>query len=140
MKEWLQRFMDNAKERFGHFMDGRYGMDDFSRFLNIIVLVFLVVGIFYMPLSVLGIAMFGYNYYRILSRNSSKRMQENNAYLGLRRKATEWLKVQKQRVQDRGTHHFYRCPSCSQSLRVPKGKGNITVTCPKCHTQFKKKS
>lgn len=31
---------------------------------------------------------------------------------------------------------YLKCPHCHQYLRVPKGKGEITVTCPSCHQQF----
>ena len=29
------------------------------------------------------------------------------------------------------------CPDCDASLRLPKGKGKLAVTCPKCKTEFK---
>ena len=32
------------------------------------------------------------------------------------------------------------CDGCGQSLSVPKGRGTLKVTCPKCHHQMKVKS
>lgn len=36
---------------------------------------------------------------------------------------------------DTAYHHFL-CPCCSQKLRVPRGRGKVEVTCPKCKTMF----
>jgi len=38
------------------------------------------------------------------------------------------------------THRYYRCPGCRQRLRVPRGRGNIVITCPKCHREFTKRT
>ena len=29
------------------------------------------------------------------------------------------------------------CPKCNSRLRIPKGKGNLKITCPKCKFDFK---
>ncbi len=34
-------------------------------------------------------------------------------------------------------YKVHNCPKCNQGLRVPKGKGNILVTCSKCEEKFK---
>lgn len=36
---------------------------------------------------------------------------------------------------DTAYHHFV-CPCCVQKLRVPRGRGRVEVTCPKCKTVF----
>ena len=41
---------------------------------------------------------------------------------------------------ERKTSKFLKCPSCGQILSVPKGKGKIRVTCPKCHAKVETKS
>lgn len=79
-------------------------------------------------------------YIRIFSRNREKRVQENYAYYALRGRVTGWLSGKKKRIADSRTHRYFKCPSCGQQVRVPKGRGMIAITCPKCHTEFRKKS
>ncbi|WP_262360849.1 hypothetical protein [Gorillibacterium timonense] len=43
-------------------------------------------------------------------------------------------------MAERKTHRYYRCPSCNQTLRVPKGKGKLSITCSRCQTSFVRKS
>ncbi|MEF2968545.1 hypothetical protein V3851_22240 [Paenibacillus sp. M1] len=129
------------KERLRQFMMGRYGMDHYGRFLYIASIVCLILGMFLSPLlTLLAFALLIYQYFRMFSRNFYKRGQENNAYLAIRHRITGWFRTKKQQVAQRKTHRFYKCPSCKQTLRVPKGKGKISITCSKCHTQFVRKS
>ena len=37
---------------------------------------------------------------------------------------------------NRRLYHYYRCPQCRQKLRVPRGRGRIQISCPRCGTQF----
>lgn len=132
----------NMKRRLMQFMQGRYGVDQFGRFLFWTTMIFLILSIltrvngFYLLAFILLI----YSYFRMLSRNHMKRSAENQRYLmltaGVRRKAASW---KRERVQ-RKTHHIYRCPGCRQKIRVPRGKGRIAITCPKCHKEFIKNS
>ena len=46
----------------------------------------------------------------------------------------------KKRWAQRSTYRFFKCPQCKQTVRVPKGRGKICITCPKCKTEFIKKS
>lgn len=129
------------RERLQRFFDGRNGVDNLGQFLNITSLILLILGIFTLPVfSFLGIALYIWNLYRMLSRNLYKRSQENDAYLQLTKKVRGWFSLQKKRFAQRKTHRIYRCPSCKQAVRVPKGKGKISLTCPACRTQFIKKS
>ena len=129
------------KAKLQQFMMGRYGLDDLGRFLNTLVLVILLLGALLFPqITGVAIGIMLLCYFRILSRNTYKRAQENAAYLRVRHKVTGKLSVQWQKIKSYKTHRFFRCPSCRQTLRVPKGKGTITVTCPKCRTVFEKRS
>ena len=134
------------KEKFMRFMQGRYGLDQFSRFLLIagIVVVLLslllsrnVVGmIFYF----LGWVLVIYCYFRMFSRNTSKRYAENQAFLTRTYKIRTFFSRQKSIWKQRREYHIYTCPNCKQKIRIPRGKGKIEIRCPKCSTTFIKKS
>ena len=134
MRNWLQRVMA-----------GSYGVDEYSRFLNVVALVSLVLSIlFNNGLSVffwlLAIISLVWTYFRMFSRNTYKRRAENNAYLTIRYSMTRKLSGLKQRMQQKRYYRFYKCPKCGITTRVPKGKGKIRITCPKCGEIFQRKS
>ena len=128
------------KERISKFFLGRNGMDELNRFMNITALVLLALGIFVRLFSSLGMAVFILTVYRTMSRNLYKRSQENDGYLQIKGRVKSWIAIQKKRFAERKTHCYFRCPSCKQTVRVPKGKGKISIICPKCGTAFVEKS
>lgn len=129
------------KEKLYRFMQGRYGNDQFNQFLLIasvisIVLSFFGSSVFY-PVA---LVILGYTYFRMLSKNTYKRSEENRKYLQATAKMRTRMQKWKNEMQQRKTHHIYKCPSCKQKIRVPKGKGRIEIKCPKCQNRFVKKS
>lgn len=123
-------------------MQGRYGADQMGQMLSAVSMVFLIISLFsrnqaWFLLAVIGIV---YNYFRMFSKNISKRYAENQKYLtmtaGIRRKLASW----KSQLAQRKIYHIYRCPGCKQKIRVPRGHGKIEIRCPKCNTRFVKKS
>ena len=128
------------KERFQRFMMGRYGMDAFSKFLMIMWLILWGVNIFVNSgtLSLLSLGLLFYMYYRMFSRNIQKRYQENIKYLNIKNRIVSKFRSKKSMMNQRKTHHIYKCPTCKQKIRIPKGKGRICITCPKCKTEFTK--
>lgn len=85
--------------------------------------------------------------YRIFSRNFLRREAENRAFLaiwGKLRTLGWWIQDKsahlKQWMAQRRTHKIFACPSCRQKLRVPRGRGKISISCPKCKTQFIRKT
>lgn len=130
------------RERLQRFMMGRYGMDAFSRFLMIIWLILWGIDLLINSgiLSFLSLMLLIYTYYRMFSRNIQKRYQENIRYLNIKNKFLSKLRSEKSVMKQRKTHHIYRCPNCRQKIRIPKGKGRICITCPKCKTEFTKVS
>ena len=134
MRAWFQRFMS-----------GRYGGDAFSNFLSLAALVVVVLGLFVpglfgMLLGWLGWAALIYSYYRIFSRNIPRRAAENRWFLAQRYAVQESFASARTRFAQRKVYRYFRCPRCRQQLRVPRGRGRISITCPKCGTSFIKKS
>lgn len=130
------------KEKMMRFMQGRYGADQFSRFLLGVMLVCMVLS-FFIKSNIWSILMGGlliYSYFRMFSRNIPARYAENQKYLQLTAKFRNKWAVWKRDMNTRKTHHIYRCPSCKQKIRVPRGRGKIAIRCPKCSTEFIKKS
>ena len=66
--------------------------------------------------------------WRSLSRNTYKRYQENRKFMQIF-----------DRMKDR-QHRYFDCPKCRQMVRVPRGKGKISITCPRCREKFVKKT
>lgn len=130
------------KEKFIRFMYGRYGVDQFTKFLMWLSLGCIVASTFLRTgwLDLIALLLMGYMYFRIFSRNIQKRYQENNKYLQIRNKFFGRFKNIKRDMVIRKTHHIYRCPNCSQKIKIPKGKGKVAIRCPKCYTEFVKKS
>lgn len=135
------------KEKFMKFMQGRYGVDGFARFTMGAALVCIVVSVFFQKgstigalLNTLGLAAIIYTYFRILSRNISRRYAENQKYLSMTSKLRQSFNREKSMMQQRKTHHIYTCPGCGQKIRIPRGSGKkVEIDCPKCHTKFIKK-
>jgi len=134
--------MNGLKQKFMRFMQGRNGVDQLSQFLNIVVLILFVISLFvrWLPLYLLAIALLIYMYFRIFSRNIPKRSMENQKFCNLRYDLAIKKNKKKQEWEQRKIYRFYRCPMCNQKVRVPKGRGRICITCPKCRAEFVKKS
>ena len=134
--------MNRFKDKMARFMYGRYGMDQLSRNLSLICLVLLIVTMFVRNNVIYMIALVGivYKYFRVFSRNISRRSEENEKYLKFHYKVVGKLNKIKFRITDSKTHRIFRCPSCSQKIRVPRGKGKISIKCPKCRIEFIKKT
>ena len=116
------------------FMMGRYGSDKLNTALLMTGVVICLISAI-VPFAILKlIAMalcYGLMFWaisRMLSRNTYKRYQENRKYL-------QFI----ERIKDR-QHRYYDCPRCRQQVRVPRGKGKISITCPKCKEKFVKKT
>lgn len=123
-------------------MAGRYGVDYLGRFTIIAGLIALLLAGWTRSslLNLLAWMLIIYSYYRMFSRNIYKRTQENQWYLNKTYKIRCFFARQKNMLTQRKTHHIYKCPTCKQKIRIPRGKGKIEIRCPKCNTTFIKKS
>lgn len=135
------------KEKFIRFMQGRYGVDQLSKFTIGVACVAIILSLFVKRgsllgtvLDIVGLLTIIYTYTRIFSRNIQKRYAENQKYLSVTGKFRLRMNKEKNLMAQRKTHHIYSCPGCGQKIRIPKGKGKIEIECPKCHNKFVKRS
>ena len=134
----MRNFLDNLKYRISCWMQGRYGHDELNNGLFIAFFVLWIVSLitkksfFY----TIGLLLLVYSIYRSLSRDHMKRSRERLWFLKQVDKAKRYPKQLRQRWDQRKTHKFYRCKQCGVMIRVPKGKGQIEITCPKCGHKF----
>ena len=130
------------KEKIRQFMIGRYGTDGLNQFLSIASLVLLLIAIVSRVslFTYLGAALLIFCYYRTFSRNISKRTEENYRYYAVKDRIRSKFSSLRDQWNNRKLYHYYRCPQCHQKLRVPRGRGRIQISCPRCGTQFIKKS
>ena len=128
------------REKFQKFMQGRYGIDAFSKFLLGAVLVLWILNMIVdsRMLHTWALLILIYAYYRMFSRDIQKRYQENQRFLLFKSKLLSKFNFGKSDTHERKTHHIYKCPTCKQKIRIPRGKGRICITCPKCKTEFTK--
>lgn len=122
-------------------MYGRYGGDQLSWFLlAVYVLLTVLSGLPYLGvLSWAALAVLVWSFYRMFSRQYDRRRAENARFLALAGPALRWIKMRRTILRDR-EHRYFRCPNCGQYLRVPRGKGRITINCRSCGVSFEEKS
>lgn len=128
--------------RLRNFLAGRYAVNDQ---LNIALLIFGCILTFIF--SILRIRYvhfiswipFIVVMWRMLSKNIAKRQQENQKFLTFSEPWRKFLMKKFGQWQD-SEHKYYNCPGCSRTLRVPKNRGKIKISCPHCGREFTKRT
>ena len=127
--------MSKIRDWFKKFMDGRYGNDKLNMTILGVGVALCVISMFFGQLPVVSLILTTLSYVlmiwaivRSMSRNVYKRYEENRRFL-----------MVIDRIKDKD-HRYFDCPKCRQPVRVPKGKGKIAITCPKCKEKFVKKT
>ena len=133
MRDWFRRFMQ-----------GRYGFDALSLgLLFMCALISMIVKIlpeslnFLLSLSFIPLIFY---FYRIFSRDIYKRRMENEKFLKKINSFIMHIKKERFLLRDRKIYKYFKCPNCKQKLRIPRGQGKVTITCPKCKHTFKGKA
>lgn len=144
----MKRFDLGSKPRF-RFMEGRYGADALGRFLSVSGCVIMLLAVIFRSvwngiLSNLFVSLallcLIFCYGRVLSRNISARQKENDRYLQKEHAVYDWFALKRDCFVQRRDYAFFRCPGCGRTVRVPKGKGRIRITCRHCGFSFEKKT
>lgn len=133
--------MRNFIQKIYMFMQGRYGSDQLNTFLLILWLLVYFINLFVHSwiLFILGLLIVSLCAYRMLSKNITKRMYENNKFLPIYNKCKNFISIQFKRIKEIKTASYVKCPDCKAQLRVKRKKGVHTVRCPKCSKEFKKR-
>ena len=123
----IKKMMSDITRKAGRFMIGRNGFDELG---NAIVWAVIVVDILYMftgyeVLHIVYTVGLIYWLFRIFSKNVAKRREENEKY----RKFAGLIKARLTQSRD---YKFYTCSKCGANVRVPRHRGKLEVTCPKC--------
>lgn len=124
------------------FMMGRYGPDNLGVTIIVLSLVFyLLFGIFRFALFVyISYTLLIFSVFRMLSRNIIRRRAENDRFIRYMWPVRTRLGRTFASIRHGKTHKFFKCPSCRNTLRVPKKKGKLQITCPKCGERFTRKT
>lgn len=135
--------MNKLRMSLYSFMQGRYGFDYLEVFLMVLSLCLSIVSSFKFAgnsfVSLLGLLLTILVLYRCLSKNIYKRQQENYKFIQFFHPVIIRFKLLKLQAKDK-QHKYFICPKCHQLIRVPKGHGKITVSCPNCHDHFDRRS
>ena len=136
------------REKFARFMIGRYGQDELNRVLSITGLIALIVSIVIVRLVpllssilwIIAVALIVMCYYRMFSRDIARRTAENQKYLNFRYSLAGKKQRSAQMAAQSKDFKFFKCPKCGVLNRIPRGKGKIEITCPRCGEKFIRKS
>ena len=130
----IRQFFQRLGYKLRNFMIGRYGTDKLNMTILCAGLVVCLISAFVdsvqvnLLLTAVSYGLMIWALCRSFSRNTYKRYEENRKFLQFF-----------DRLKDR-EHRYYDCPKCRQVVRVPRGKGKIAITCPKCRERFIKKT
>lgn len=117
-------------------MIGRYGYDELSKTLNIVGLILWAISILIPFIYPIALALVVWSICRTYSKNITKRQIELEKYFNMKHQNKKRSDRRKRMWNERKTHKYYKCKQCKTYLRVPKGKGKIEISCPKCKTVF----
>ena len=133
-RAWLRSLGSHTAVSLRRFMEGRYGNDKLNNAILGAAMILVILALFIRN-PLLNLIAHGISYvlvfwslFRTFSRNTYKRYQENRKFLQFF-----------DRLKDRD-HRYFDCPKCRQMVRVPRGKGRIAITCPRCREKFVRKS
>lgn len=129
------------RNALARFMYGRNGTDQLGLFTLVLYLVVWVIWSFtqWAVFSILEMILLFITLYRMLSRNLTKRRAENAKFLQKVRPIKNRILSKRVQMKDK-EHRYFKCPNCGQQMRVPRGKGRITVHCRTCGATFEEKS
>lgn len=133
----MNDFLNNLQIRFQNFMIDRNGLDNIGKYCIFAAAIIAVVNMFlgFPILMVVSYALIFYFAFRFFSKNTAKRRAEDEKATSLISSSRRRSEQKKEQFENRKTTVYFKCEECGQSLSVPRGKGTLKITCPKCHHQ-----
>lgn len=138
----FNHFLTNLFNKYRQFMYGRYGNDELNIALVVLALIISLISnidklwfLYFISIILLSLAIS-----RALSRNTNARYNEKIKFLNIISGPKSKVLNYKNRIRDRKTHKYFTCKKCKATLRLPKGRGKIKITCPKCGNEMIKKT
>ncbi len=130
------------QRKVAEWLRGRQGPDDLAAFCVNLAIVVVLVNVFARTswLGWAGLVLVAYAMFRIQSKNLGARARENEAFLKALGPVRPWIQNPRAAWTELRSYKHVRCSSCRQRVRVPRGKGRLRVTCPKCGTKFEVRS
>lgn len=113
---------------------GRNGPDHLSFALLIAAMVLSFIPWPYMFIICIALTLLAV--WRMFSKNIEQRRKENLVLLRLVNNAKSWYYRISARRQQAKQYRIFKCPQCGQKLRVPRGKGKVSIKCSRCGNKF----
>ena len=135
-------FLYKIRAAFSRFMSGRYGTDQLNNAMLWTALIMTLIGSIakLTILSLMADALLIVMFIRMFSKDRYKRQHENQVFLQRTYKITKAVTEWANRMKNSKKYRYFTCPKCKKRLRVPRGVGNITITCKGCGNKFDKKA
>lgn len=129
------------RSKIAQFFYGRYifyGIDLLSKTLAVVCIILSVINLFVSSIIIylLETALFIWMFFRLFSKNITKRQNENRKLTALLGKVKGNFDLKKRMRNEKDTHIYKKCPHCSVMLRLPRRPGEHTVKCPRCKNSF----
>lgn len=122
-----------------NFFQRHPGFDLYSLFWLLLFLALFFLGRLFLPLWIPAGVVLVYLVIRLLSRNQEKRQMENARFLALFRAVFRWFRRRRVLQTDK-EYYYFKCPTCGQSMRLPRGLGKVEITCRSCASRFETRS
>lgn len=134
----FENFKQNAMQKAAKWAYGRNGADELAGAVTNVAIILVIINLFAHQnwLSIVALILLAYAWFRISSKDITKRNAENTAALKVAGPVIAFLSNPFSMLKENKDYVHYKCPGCGQKVRVPRGKGKVRITCPKCHTRF----
>lgn len=141
-KNKLNQWNRNFQRGLAEWSYGRNGADELASAILNLAVVLIIINFFVHQqiLSLIALAFIGYSWFRISSKNVAARNRENEAAMQKAGTVLSFLANPFAAANEHKNYVHMACPHCGQKVRIPRGKGKVRVTCPKCHTRFEGKA